>query len=78
MAGLISAVSFSKILNENLTQNFKNKIKQDHFVEQKLTMHWKCISILEECKRVSSFHIEFSYYLAQKGDQREFSNHKTP
>lgn len=59
MAGLISAVSFSKILNKNLTLNYKNKMKEDHFVQQKFAMmHWKYISILEECKRVSSFHIE--------------------
>lgn len=56
MAGLISAVSFSKILNKNLTLNYKNKMKEDHFVLQKLTMmHWKYISILEECKRFPVF-----------------------
>lgn len=79
MAGLISAVSFSKILNKNLTLNFKNKMKQDHFVQQKLAMHWKYISILY-LRNVKGFPVftQNSYYLAQKGDQREFSTHKNP
>lgn len=61
MAGLISVVRFSKILNKNLTLNFKNKMKQDHFVQQKLAMMQGNIFqflLLEEGKRVSSFHIE--------------------